>query len=313
MPVNAGPNVNTSQRNLSPSLTSDYQKLYFVSYWAGHGEYDIYVSERTGPDWDDWGPMVNLGSPVNTPGYEFTAVIGRDDSTLYYSSDLAFGVAEMRIGQASLQPDGTWGDVHRLGAHLDDWHRTAHPCVTADKSLLVFDQWRYTSTGLDIFCAYWADTGWGERQECDTVISSSYWDGGPSVTASGDTLFFESRRSPNWPQDGDADIWMAVRVGATDPPRQPSEFFQEKLEVWPTVGTVGLPVTIRAKGKPNGPLQIYNILGQRVAVVWPQAPRGNIYFWNAKSMEGMPLSAGSYFIQVLGENQPLFGRVWLLH
>ena len=66
-PLHLGPNINTpSQRDLSPSVTSDNQTLYFVKY-TNANSYDIFYAA-----WEDtgWGKAVNVGPPINTPGEE---------------------------------------------------------------------------------------------------------------------------------------------------------------------------------------------------------------------------------------------------
>jgi Tol biopolymer transport system component len=80
--TNLGPNVNTFNREYSPSISSDGSKLYFAR-WLGFNHPDIFVS-----DWQDtiWGPAVNLGSPVNTPTWDDGPSISNDGMRLYFAS-----------------------------------------------------------------------------------------------------------------------------------------------------------------------------------------------------------------------------------
>jgi hypothetical protein len=71
-PANLGPLINTSGNEGGAELSNDGHLLFFQSSKPGGlGETDIYVSRRANPKDDlGWGPAMNLGPDVNTPGFD---------------------------------------------------------------------------------------------------------------------------------------------------------------------------------------------------------------------------------------------------
>lgn len=70
----------------SPALSPDGKRLYFVScapFPEAQGQTDIYYSDITDAG---FGPIVNLGQKVNSPGREMFPFISKDN-ILYFSSD----------------------------------------------------------------------------------------------------------------------------------------------------------------------------------------------------------------------------------
>jgi OmpA-OmpF porin, OOP family len=67
-PINMGNVINSEFEESSPFLSSDTKMLYFASKGhAGHGGFDIYVSERLDDTWTNWSAPRNLGPAVNGP------------------------------------------------------------------------------------------------------------------------------------------------------------------------------------------------------------------------------------------------------
>lgn len=85
-PHNLGTPINTSVWEAQPAISSDGNKLYFVSNRkGGYGGNDIWCSTLT--DDGKWSAPVNLGPQVNTPYDEGTPFIHADQETLYFSSN----------------------------------------------------------------------------------------------------------------------------------------------------------------------------------------------------------------------------------
>ncbi|MBL4624292.1 MAG: PD40 domain-containing protein [Flavobacteriales bacterium] len=81
-----GPGINTEYNELFPQLSPDEKTLYFSS--EGHnsmGGYDLFMVE-----WDavkrQWGPVQNLGYPINTTGDDMHISMNIDGTTGYISS-----------------------------------------------------------------------------------------------------------------------------------------------------------------------------------------------------------------------------------
>jgi OOP family OmpA-OmpF porin len=88
-PVSLGSDVNTpSHMETTPFLAADGLTLYFSSDRpGGKGGNDIYTSRRLDGSWKRWTKPVNLGSPVNTPGFEGYYTVAAAGDYAYWSSN----------------------------------------------------------------------------------------------------------------------------------------------------------------------------------------------------------------------------------
>ena len=98
-----------------PSLSKDGKRLFFVSDMpGGMGETDLYVCYR---DNGNYGPAINLGKGVNSPGREMFPYIA-DDGTLYFSTDSRTGLGGLDV-YSSTFANGEWGGVQNIGAPIN--------------------------------------------------------------------------------------------------------------------------------------------------------------------------------------------------
>lgn len=87
-PINLGPTINTAGDDDAPFLAPDGMTLYFNSNGHdGFGDHDVFVSTRLDDSWQHWTEPVNLGHPINTPGYDFDFVITEDGEYAYWGSE----------------------------------------------------------------------------------------------------------------------------------------------------------------------------------------------------------------------------------
>ncbi|MBL0060701.1 MAG: PD40 domain-containing protein [bacterium] len=299
-PVNAGPNVNHEGRNLSPSITSDRQRLYYVSYNAG--SYDLFVSRRTGPDWDDWSPGEQLPEPINR-GREFTGQISFDDSTLVFTSTGQPGMHEG--GDAAftsrLQPDGTWSEPEEIAYHLFFPDGFLHPCLTLNGDYFIYGQW--WGSNLEILYSVRTDTGFGPAIRCDSTINTTFWDSGPSCPADGSELIFESRRNPGG-LNGPARLYRARRVMSPVHERSPiaSSFY---LSAFPNPFNSTLSISLDVPLHRDVTLSLYDLLGREVDVVY----RGRLSSSTISYVAPAALSSGVYFLRASAGSQAVLGKV----
>ena len=86
MPMNMGPEINTSADETSPFIHADNQTLYFTSEGLpGYGQADLFLVRKDSTG--HWGKAENLGYPINTIDHEGTLFIAANGSTAYYASD----------------------------------------------------------------------------------------------------------------------------------------------------------------------------------------------------------------------------------
>ena len=108
-PVNLAKPVNSNAPEISPSISADDKKLYFVRLNgkkspSGMECGTIMVSELKANIWSE---PVTLPSPVNT-GCECSPKILSDNRTLVYASARANGKGGFDLYKSVLQPNGQW-------------------------------------------------------------------------------------------------------------------------------------------------------------------------------------------------------------
>ncbi|MFO7999469.1 MAG: OmpA family protein [Bacteroidales bacterium] len=95
-PVNLGPDINTTGREMSPFIHPDGQTLYFASDGhQGMGGLDIFLSRRDAEG--NWSSPVNLGYPINTHADEFSLFVDAGGSRAYFASDIEGGCGDLDI------------------------------------------------------------------------------------------------------------------------------------------------------------------------------------------------------------------------
>ncbi|WP_018343200.1 OmpA family protein [Cytophaga aurantiaca] len=86
-PKNMGRNINTSNHECTPFLSSDNKTLYYAtSDLPGYGSADTYITKRLDDTWTNWSTPVNLGPAINDEGWNAYFRISTDASVLYYSA-----------------------------------------------------------------------------------------------------------------------------------------------------------------------------------------------------------------------------------
>lgn len=87
-PVNLGPTINTEGDEGFPFLHED-GTLYFSSNGkCGMGGFDIYRATGQGKDWGD---AINMKSPINSGGDDFSIIVSKDKESGFFSSNRANG------------------------------------------------------------------------------------------------------------------------------------------------------------------------------------------------------------------------------
>lgn len=100
-----------------PALSPDEKTLYFVSNMPGTiGESDIFKVSINGDG--TYGVPQNLGKTINTAGKE-TFPFVTDENEIYFSSDSHSGLGGLDIFVATINPDGTFGEVENVGRDVN--------------------------------------------------------------------------------------------------------------------------------------------------------------------------------------------------
>jgi len=122
-PVNAGPQINTSDSEFTPFIHPNGTTLYFASKgWDGMGGSDLFMCEKLNET--EWSNPKNLGYPINTFSDELGLCISSDFSMGYYSQDQSYALGKYASSIFSFQvPEslkGTQKCVYLKGKVLND-------------------------------------------------------------------------------------------------------------------------------------------------------------------------------------------------
>lgn len=86
-PLNMGDSVNSVNSEVTPFIASDNTSLYFASDGhGGFGSFDVFVSRRLDSTWTRWSKPENLGSTINTSGWDLYYTVPADGRYAYYVS-----------------------------------------------------------------------------------------------------------------------------------------------------------------------------------------------------------------------------------
>lgn len=161
------------------------------------------------------GVLLNMGYGVNSEKEDYGPTIGNADNVLLFTSkrnsivqpqgktvneDLFF----------TIKNDTVWGYSEEFKT-INTPYNEGSACLSKDGKLLFFARCN-SPQGLgncDIFVAEMkADSTWGNVRNLGTEINSAAWDSQPSLSHSGDTLFFSSDRIDGF---GHSDIYFSVK------------------------------------------------------------------------------------------------------
>lgn len=127
-PKNLGSNINTVFQEITPSLNSAADTLYFSSNGRkGLGSFDIYASARLDDSWTKWSEPINI-STVNTQGRE-----------LFYKS-----LGNGRALYTSTRNSDGYGDLKQLGSNDQSVDTTTFVVVNTEKGTAISDKIKIT-------------------------------------------------------------------------------------------------------------------------------------------------------------------------
>jgi hypothetical protein len=161
------------------------------------------------------GVLLNMGIAINSPKADYAPTIGNVDTVLLFTSkrnyqsqslerkydeDLFFSVKEY----------GIWMDAQEFST-INTTYNEGSACLSKDGKQLYFARCESPDSqgSCDIFVADLKEDGtWGNVRNLGPNINSVFWDSHPSLSHTGDTLFFSSDRKGGF---GMTDIYYSVK------------------------------------------------------------------------------------------------------
>ena len=200
-----------------PCISPDGLELFFDSDRpGGYGYEDLWVARRQTVD-DDWETPVNLGEVVNSSFGELAPRISADGLLLLFASDRPGGSGNYDIWMASrTTTQDSWTTPVNLGSVVNSPDYDHCATISPDGLELFFASAReadYGQTDVWVSTRATRDSEWDVPVPLPEPINSSGFDGAPSISADGLSLFFYSSRTGSQA----ADIWVTTRPSIREP------------------------------------------------------------------------------------------------
>ncbi len=165
----------------------------------------------------------NLGPAINSPYDESVPSISPDGLSLLFVSDRPGGCGALDLWVTKrVTTNDPWSTPVNLGPPVNGPYNDGVASLTGDGlSLLFVSERPGGSGGADIWASTrrTADDPWGTPQELGPPVNGPIHDWGPSISADGLSLFFDSSRPGGL---GGSDIWVTKRATASHPWDEPT-------------------------------------------------------------------------------------------
>ncbi len=194
------------------SLTK-YQSDYYVplKYYYELVEYRKEIDTLRPPQ----GVLLNMGIQVNSPKADYGPTIGNVDTVLLFTSkrNLHTQTLERRYDEDlfySVQEFDMWMDAVPFNT-INTSYNEGSACLSKDGKQLYFARCDSPDSkgSCDIFVAdRKEDNSWGNVRNLGDNINTVFWDSHPSLSHTGDTLFFSSDRKGGF---GMTDIYYSIK------------------------------------------------------------------------------------------------------
>lgn len=188
-PRSIGENINSKGHDAAIALSVDGQKLFlYKNTMADEG--DVYMSTLEGTTWS--APQ-SLRGDINTRDWEGSVSLTSDEKTLYFSSERPGGFGGKDLYKATLQADGSWGNVENLGANFNTERDEDAPYIHPDGTIFHYSSNGLTSMGgYDIFRCNLKDGIWSPPVNLGYPINTIDDDIYYIISADGEKGFYSS-------------------------------------------------------------------------------------------------------------------------
>jgi len=160
-----------------------------------------------------FGIPTNLGPQINSPYTDFTECVSADGLTLIFASNRApGGYQDFDLWMATRPTiDEQWEAPVHLGDVLNSRENEWSPCLSTDGLELYYAKGPWGNTDIVVSRRNSQSEPWGPPGNLGLMINSSTWDGGPSITADGLELYFNSNLL------GHPNLYVSTRASTSDP------------------------------------------------------------------------------------------------
>ncbi|MHC4436795.1 MAG: LamG-like jellyroll fold domain-containing protein [Planctomycetota bacterium] len=201
-----------------------------------------------------FGTPVNLGPAVNSSYSDAGQCISADGLSLYFDSDRPGGSGGGDLWVTTRDTkDDEWGTPVNLGSTVNSAYNEWEPSISADGLSLFFcgpDEYGH-HLDLCVTTRVTTDDPWSTPVNLGPTVNSSTDDSGPSISADGLSLYFNSRRASG----SDHDLYMTTRATKEDdwvtPVNLGTTVNSSASDGPPSISTDGL-LLFFSSGRPGG-------------------------------------------------------------
>ncbi|MGD1889782.1 MAG: TolB family protein [Cyclobacteriaceae bacterium] len=194
------------------------------------------------------GVYLNMGEGINSSSGDYGPSLSASNDIMLFTSkrnklERGFKTYDNEDLMLSRNQDGFWMDAEPL-ENVNSPYNEGSACISPDGSRLFFSRCLAPDGygNCDLYVSYRdVDGQWNEPQNLGKSVNSPYWDSHPSLSPSGDTLFFSSDRLGGYglsdiyyTYQDEEDQWVAPRnIGPTINTRgsEVSPFFHPEHQV----------------------------------------------------------------------------------
>lgn len=159
---------------------------------------------------------INLGAAINSPDDEYLPALTVDGETLVFTRRFARKATttantkdEEDIYYSNRKPDLSWLQAAPLPSPLNSTDNEGAECISQDGRIMFFTACGRQDGGgrCDIYMCVRRGDKWGKPRNIGMPVNSGAWEGQPSFSIDGKTLYFVSNRKGGY---GGMDIWKTT-------------------------------------------------------------------------------------------------------
>jgi outer membrane protein OmpA-like peptidoglycan-associated protein/tetratricopeptide (TPR) repeat protein len=186
IPVSISDQINgTTSNEGTCTISADKRTLVFTSCLreGNYGICDLYISYKKG---EEWSKPQNLGSHINSKGWQSQPSLSADGKTLYFVTERKGNYGKSDIWKSILQSDGKWSEPMNLGPVINSKAREVSPFIHPNKQTLFFASNRTPSMGgFDIYYSTLVNGEWTEPTNLGYPINNHKDQASIFITADG--------------------------------------------------------------------------------------------------------------------------------
>lgn len=158
--------------------------------------------------------LVNMGDGINSLKEDYGPTVGMDSMMLFTSKRNVHSEGMQRVYDEDLffstKTDSLWGEATPF-KDINTSYNEGSACISHDGKTLIFSRCNSPDSfgNCDLYSATVKDLGvWTDIKNLGVSVNSTGWDSHPSLSHSGDTLFFASNRLGGF---GLSDIYFTIK------------------------------------------------------------------------------------------------------